>query len=706
MSDNPFVLPKEAYQRDLNIVAHYVDQSAAYLAKMTGQDIDACRAFVKRSISEGGRFAFKDPKVVHTERGPNGDREIKTSGMLEYIRSSIREREIIAPTLTTYLHPSKKQSLLVNFIDDNVKKRGIAKKAMFRAEMAGDTLQYLIQKNTQANKKISNNSLSGAHVSKSTPLFNKTAHSSLTSTCRSTSGYGNANNEKFLSGNRHYFNPRIVRNNITSIITNTDYKQLQALMEKYGLKYPTTEDVMKCIRYSAMLYWREEAQFEKLQTYVEKLTPLEKAAFVYTGDLYHLKELNPEFVRGFLTELFAYIGEKHADPASVFSLVHEDIKHLACQICPDETRGVENLKETEGYGIVASTALNVHNTLQKYQDLIRGLWVTPNVPASVAHFPDSIRRAALVSDTDSTIFTVQDWVIWYFGKPTFRKEAMGLAAGMIFLTSQTITHVLARMSANFGIVTDRIHQIAMKNEFKFDVFVPTQVGKHYFALIGCQEGNLFAKHKAEIKGVHLRSSNAPPTIMAGVTQTMKDIMQDILEEREIDLCALLTRIGNVEREIIASVKRGSYEYLRLAQIKDAEAYTKSEEESPYQHYILWNEVFGPKYGVIPPPPYTAVKVSTELDTPVKMRKWLDELEDRDLANRMQNWLDRMGKKKITTFQLPDQVIGVIGLPDEIFRALDIRKIVFDATSSYYTILEALGVFLLNKRQTKLIHDLY
>ena len=50
----------------------------------------------------------------------------------------------------------------------------------------------------------------------------------------------------------------------------------------------------------------------------------------------------------------------------------------------------------------------------------------------------------------------------------------------------------------------------MKNEYKFDVFVPTQVAKHYYASIGCQEGNLYKAQEPEIKGVHLKSSNAPP----------------------------------------------------------------------------------------------------------------------------------------------------------------------------------------------------
>jgi multisubunit Na+/H+ antiporter MnhG subunit len=170
--------------------------------------------------------------------------------------------------------------------------------------------------------------------------------------------------------------------------------------------------------------------------------------------------------------------------------------------------------------------------------LIRGLWVTQNVPASLSHFPDSVRRAAITSDTDSTIFTVQDWVIWHQGRVTFNEMGNAVAAVMIFLAAQSITHVLARMSANFGIEEKRLYQIAMKNEFKFDVFVPTDVAKHYFAYISAQEGNLFAKYEKEIKGVHLKSSNAPKAVMKEAEKMMIHIMETVLAEKKIDQAGL------------------------------------------------------------------------------------------------------------------------------------------------------------------------
>lgn len=707
MADNPFVLPKEAYKRDLNILKFYMEDAATYLSQMTGRTRPHCMEFVKKSLKPGGQFEFKDPKILYLERGENGDREKKVGYLSKYISESIANRDLISPTLATYIHPSKVQSMLVDYIDSNVKARGVAKKAKFKAEMEGNEVLMKIKDLEQTNRKLANNAISGAHVSPSTPLYNKSAHSTLTSTCRVTSGYGNANNEKMLNGNRHYWSPAIVRNNITSIINHTDYDAIQLAMTEFGIRVPTVAETMECIRYSAQLYWWDEREYAKIQTYVETLTDLQRAAFVYTGDLYHLMRFNDAVVRTFITKLSARVGDVHPNPGDAIKAAPEDNLHLAAQLCPVEMKGkqMKDVVGTDAHGILASTTEHVGTVVEEYRNFIRAFFVTENIPASVAFLPDSVRRAALVSDTDSTIFTVQDWVSWYFnGELKFGNEGNAIAATMIFLAAQTIVHVLARVSANFGIEEKRIHQIAMKNEFKFDVLVVTQVAKHYFAMISCQEGNLFAKFKDEIKGVHLKASNAPIEIMKEAKNMMLFIMNTVMEGKKIKLRDILKKVGDIERGIFESISKGSYAYFRMGQIKPPDSYTKSAEESPYAQYMLWNEVFGPKYGIAPPPPYMCVKVATDVDTPTKTREWINNMEDRELAGRLQEWMTRNNKKYIGTLLLPEQCVASNGIPKEILDVAGVRRIVLDATRVFYLILETLGVYIPTNKLTRLVSD--
>ncbi len=674
---NPFVKSKHEYKRDLNILGHYINDASSYLSIMTGKSKEDCGQYIMSVLKPGGEFQFVDPVVECLVRNDSGDRDRVKTTLSVYLNDAVKDKELIAPTFTTYIHPSVKTSLLSTYIDVNVKARGVAKKAMFTAEAAGDKLLYNIKKIEQTNKKLANNSISGAHVSPSNPLYNPTAHSTLTSNCRSTSGYGNANNEKLLSGNRHYWSHDIVLNNIISIVTHTDYEKFTDVMLKYDLHIPSILETIKCIEYSSSLYWWEKTYFYKIEELVNKLDPMQRAAFVYTGDFYHLKKHNPAFVRNFIELLSSKITGVHDDPDTQIKNADEAHLNLAHQICTKETMGIgkdySGIKNTEAYHTLALTVKNIEEVITEHADLIKALLVSDNVPASMAYFPESIRRSALTGDTDSTIFTVQDWVIWYKNGISFDDEATAVAATVIFLAAATISHILAMMSANFGIVENRIHQIEMKNEFKFDVFVPTQLGKHYFATIGCQEGNVFSKRKMEIKGVYLKSSNAPKEINKMAVDMMQDIMQTVIDGKKISALKYLKQVADIERNIVSSIHKGEFTYLRTGTIKDAASYTKEGTLSPYQNHLFWQEVFGPKYGSMEPPPYSTMKVSVTVDSAVKMKQWIKSIDDRDFAKRLENYMNNNSKVLITTMNIPVQILTSTGMPKEMPRNLHARQ---------------------------------
>lgn len=717
---NVFVLERDQYKRDIDVIKHAVNQYAAYLQLRSGKELSFCLDYVRKQLRPGGRFEFRDPVIKMLERGANGDRDHAETTLSKYLADVRREGLLIAPTMTIYLPRHRSKSLLVDFIDENIAKRNKNKKAKFKAKMAGDKVLAGIMDNRQNNNKTSNNSLSGAAVSYSTPLANKTAHSTLTSTCRTTSGYGNANNEKVLDGNRHYWSADIVRNNIIAIISRTDYEAVNLAMKKYNLKYPTPQDMMHCIMRSTAMYWNSKREMDDISKIAHRMTPEQRAAFVYTGDLYHLMKLNEATIYNFVDKLSARAYEPHPNCDTIMKEMPETYRHLATQLCEEFMKGKEIdigkgsvVFENEildadqfrrEYGIIAATMVNIDNAIKEHAELIRAFFVTQNVPASLAHFPESIRRSALMSDTDSTIFTVQDWVIWHQKGLSFSPKANGVAASMIFLASQTITHVLAMMSVNMGIERDRLFKIAMKNEYKFDVFVPSQVAKHYFALIGCQEGNLYAEYDLEIKGVHLKNSNVSKAIMKQAEDMMRSIMETVTRGELIDLRAYMKEIADTERGIVDSIRRGDNDYFRFANVKEAETYTMKEDEPVFQSYLLWQEVFAPKYGDTIAPPYVGIKVSVDLEKPYQVKQWLDSMEDKALAQRMRNFLARKGKKAITNFILPEQIVSANGIPKEIFEMIDTRKIVLGMTTVFYILLECLGIFMLNDKSTRLCMD--
>lgn len=778
--DHPFVLEREEYKRDIDPIRQYIDNAATFINKQRNVDYETAKEYVVRNLKPGGRFPFKDPTAYYLERNEVGDREKKSSGLYQYIMQAVRERAIIMATFTIYDNPEVNKSYLVDFIDDNVARRGVAKKAMFKAAMARDAaekrgdseayesnrLLHNLMKGEQGNRKISNNSISGAHAQSGTPLFNPTAHSSLTSTCRSTSGYGNANNEKVITGNRHYWSMNIVLNNITSTIKLVDMDQFKVMMTVFGLRAPTVKETMECITYSTNLYWRDARKLKFIEEYVSMLTDTERAAFVYVGDLYHTAKYNDAVVRRLLDKLAQRVDAPCDDHAAFVADHPEEYRNLALLLCPEETRGVDykDLVKMDQHRIVGSTVANISNTLEEYRLFFKMLFLTPVVPASLALLPTSIRRCALTSDTDSTIFTVQDWCQWHNGYIGIDQKSNATADVMVFIASMSIIHVLARMSANFGIEQKRLFQIAMKNEFKFDVFIPTQVAKHYFAFISSQEGNIYNKYKAEIKGVHLKSSNVPKKIMKKATNLMLEILTTVSSNKKIKLIPILKDIADLERTIVKSVTTGevekvvkeetdlvkeiefvntrpddeddfqpvfsdeeleegdeedldeevsdeevekrAYEYFRIGQIKGADSYTKPEMESNYWYYLFWEATFGQKYGSTQPPPYTGVKISIGLNSATKYKRWLEQMEDRALATRIEAFMKKSNRNKLTTIWLPEQVILSSGIPTELMTQIDTRKIVIGLTQVFYLILECLGVYMLNSKKTRLCMDYY
>jgi hypothetical protein len=711
--DSPFISKAEEYQRDINPLRDAVHQHANHLAIMAGIPYDQARQFVKQQLSEGGDFPLQEPNAVFLERDfDTGDREEGVMSMSQYIGEILQQEQIFAPTFTTYHNPRVRLSPLSKFQDDNVKSRGKAKKAMFVAEQdeGEESFNYKFFKGSQTTEKLANNAVSGAMVSEHNPITNKTGHSSLTSSCRQTSAYGNANNERFLASNRHYWSYDVTRYNIISIISHTDLKAVEQVMEKYQLHYPTAEETFEVVYRSAKLYWNSKPGYNRIRDLINRLTPVQRAAYVYTGDMYQLKEFNDDFVRAFMGRLIQRVDVPVADPASVIKKWPEDFLNLAKQLQPEVTKG-KSLKDIQtndphGYGLVAAQTERIAITLWHYADLIRTFWATDNLPASIAMLPSSLRRVVLVSDTDSTIFTTQDWIIWYCKQVKFDATYDAICATMIFLASQSIVHILAKMSANVGIGRDHAFTIEMKNEFKFDVFALTQLGKHYYAQISCQEGNIMKKLKKEIKGVHLKSSNAPKALVKQNENMMLAIMDDIMTTGKISALKYVKEVADLERSIVESIRKGEFKFLKLSTVKDPAAYKNGAETSTYKQYGMWNDVFGQKYGKIAPPPYKAIYVSLELDSKTKTNNWLEKMPDQTIAAAMRNWLEENNRDKITSLQLPLPIVSSKGIPDEIMNAVDVRKIVQKATAMFYLVLETIGFYFNHDDLSQLAMDYY
>jgi len=106
--NNPFLLPAEHYTRDISPVKHYVEQAAHFLHTSKGIDLSKARELVIEKIKNREFPRMRDPMVTYLYRDEDtGDRRVERISLSRYIGEVIKNREIMAPTMTTYMPPDK-----------------------------------------------------------------------------------------------------------------------------------------------------------------------------------------------------------------------------------------------------------------------------------------------------------------------------------------------------------------------------------------------------------------------------------------------------------------------------------------------------------------------------------------------------------------------------------------------------------------------
>lgn len=701
-AENPFLLEIEEYERDIDIKKGYIQQAAKYISVNMNRPYEDCLRWLLDKMKELGPEMFKDPKMLQLISKRKGERVQDETTFLGYIDEIRHSGRIVSPSLVVYERPEVEKSVTAEWQDDNIKARKKSKNAMFEFEQIGETMKAALADYDQNARKIRINSVSGMRGFEGNPLFLATGHSSLTSLCRAAAGYGNATVERFLTGSRHYHTPEIAKANLMAMLTIESTDRIQVIVDKYNLVYPSVHDVMDMVHRSSSLYWNIPTESAKILKTVMGFTPIERALVCYSGDMYHLAQLNPDVVRNLMTELIATdisdIGE--VDTAAVLKKMDSTEKAYVNALCASVLMGTTHDKvrdeNPEGWQTIGRTAVKFKQALNKYSDLINSLFAPKHLPPTVANLKAIQRRACLAADTDSSIFTTEMWVMWYTGQMKRGDVADRIWYLATYMVCQCIAHSLAMLSANIGVEKAQTFRLAMKNEYAFPVFALTNLAKHYYSTMSMREGNVYEELKLEIKGVELRGSTAPRHILKAAEKMMEGILHTVDRSEKLVAHELLTTVAGYEMDTINSIMAGEYQYLKSAQIKP--------ESNKMPHHELWQDVFAPKYGDSVYPPYPCVKVTTELTNKTLLREWVDNMEDRELAARLSAWLIKYNRKDLKTMYLPTLAIKGKGLPQEIQDAANVRKLAYQINSGFYRILESTGLYLVDRNNYRLIYD--
>lgn len=725
---NPFVKEPSYYSRKVDILKGYTEASALYLHSKHSQfSLDYCTKYVTDQMKAGGTNELKDPRVMFISQRKRGTRAKETSTLTSLLNEVVNDQNLIlSPALIAYQRPEILKSLLSEFLFGNVKKRKDFKGLMYRYEQEGNDTLKIFYNILQSSVKELNNSVSGAAVSKFNAIYCKSSHLSLTAGCRTGTSYANASNERFIAGNRHYHKSNVVLQELSNAALYGPHKEILEVVSRYKLTIPSVEQTMECILKSSRKYWRDNKAEAFIKDYIKTMKPAARAAFCYTGDAYHLSLFNPGFVETMFEDFISVDKEYSAD-----EIYHEDVlgqldgdKVVTVSLFKSNLMVGKKFKELKTkhpkeYDQVNTVAYNFETKIHDYADLIDALWRPRYLQSSIGKFRSIMREAVLTSDTDSTIFTTMYWTEKVTGAVDFTKKSYNVGYLVVYFASQIVANSLAILCANMGVGVEQLDMLQMKNEYYFPIYGLTNISKHYFALRSAQEGVIKAKMleggtfvetpELEIKGVHLISSKASIQFMIDFQEYIEHhVMGQLLQDKEMRWKDIMDKPIKQELNIRHNIRSGEIDYYSREQIKDPKDYKQGEDNSNFFQYLLWREVFAPKYGDVDNPPLYAVKIPVDLSKPRQVKAWVAQVKSTDpaLGDRLEHFLETKDRTQFTSILIPQQIIDTTGLPSEIQPVIDEARAVSQIMTPYYIALQTFGLYVGNSKNTRLLSDPY
>lgn len=704
-----FVKEDKEYKQHMDPFEDYLRTMRNYLQRKYDLPKEKIEEYIKETIKKNNP---RNPTVKYNKKDRNGDMNIETTKLTSYLREVKEDDDIIVPTFTTYINHDKRESLHSVFITINKNARAVDKKKAFHAKLEGNMEAYNYFNTTQSKRKTTNNSLSGAYASNGTILFNESGHSTLTSITRCVSGIGNAISEIVVGGNRYFRTPESLINYLLTVIEHSDLDLVEEVIKEYNIYIPAVEEVFEKMLFSARWYWTSLEKEKEIKTIIENLTERERVAVVYTNDMWSVKDFNQDLTKDLIDGISFPCQDVNysKDPLEDLKEEFEGTDNLVRYIFANEIKGrILNyetmLKEKDPLVFaMASTSKQVKETLYKYKKFFKAFFLTDILPPNVAYIQDMFRLNIVLSDTDSTCCAYDKWVEWYYGEKKDLDRYVGVAGGIMTITTQLIAHNLKVFYHNLNIRPKYGNLLQMKNEYFWPVFVTSNKSKHYFASTMIREGNVYTELEREKKGVHFISSTYDKVITDTTNYLMDYITNTVGNNDKISLKHMCTTVANIERKIYKDFNENQYYMFKRDSIKNAKAYKNGPLESKYVYHLLWNEIFGEKYGVMDEPPYTIYNIPLEVENKTDF----DDLKamiagtDPEVYKKFIAVTSKYNKTNISTMRIPKLILDRYGIPEELKGKVAIRKTIRQMCYSLYEVLTTIGFY---KKEEQLMMDL-
>lgn len=677
------------YVPNRNIIKNYHIQAALYLSVFYGYDYNYVLELCEKIFipNENG---FKEVKFGVFKKNKYGDRVPVVMQATEFFETVERNNWILSPSFVAYKHTDEEQSVNAIGTDTFIEFRRLYKGKKKEALGVNDQEAAKAFDEIQNALKIFNNAQSGGMSSSGTPLYNKSGHTTLTSTCRTVTSTANLLNERLITGNRLLLSYNSTMELFLSTLAYADRKAIQNVINEYDMNYATVDQVMDMVKRCARYYWNNPSQLAAIRMFLDNLRPLELTILLCTMDLRGLYTTNRELMKRFFDDWCTIPempeGFKAEDGVKPGNTDYEILVITKLGKKPDKD-------------LMAFTNAHHIQLEKKWASFINAFFRADIPPSGVFNAKELVRENVLTSDTDSMIYSVDMIIDDYVDD---EQGGICFNAALTYFIRCIAVDQHARLSKNMNVSKRYLYRLNMKNEYLFSSYVTTSMSKHYYAMQLMLEGVLHAKPKLELKGVHLRGVKIALKVREFTNKLMRDVLDAIYNKKQLEPAELLAEVGDLERSLFGDLDQGGYAWLTKNGIKAESAYTNPE-SSIYYYHELWEQIFAPKYGKAPELPYRAYKVNLALANKTKMKAFFDSVEDKVWGENFHKYIE--DRPKLTSVYIPvDMIDGMGGIPKEIIPIIDSRLLISQNFKSLYCILESLGLFILNSKVTRLVSD--
>lgn len=604
--------------------------------------------------------------------------------------------KIVSPFGVVFETTDKCVSYLKGMIDVKKGQRKQEKKLMLKAKKEGNRVAEVFHNNNQSTIKVLMNSVAGGMGSGFSSLSSVANFNSITSIGRFFIMNSYAHAERFLESNFYFRNMEQVINFLMACVRcGPSDETVRKVIDKYGFVYPSFADVSNFLKKA---YGRYDPFSDKseIDLVLSSFTREQLCFVFYMSNLKHLVFTNDQWFRDWIHRLFDFsnVVVDSVKPDDV-SKIDGDVAIILSTVCnemlPLNAKGnaisiYDCINEAPDIAIkLAAYGKHMEKMLNDFEDVF-DVFMNHNVNiAYVVEHKNQYRDAVVVSDTDSIIFTTKSWLQWYKGNLIMDDQAYAINALVVYWLSKANANILFHVSEAFGALGKDLIGMAMKNEFMMPVDILTSLKKHYASILKIQEGVVFKNPRLDIKGVGLRGSNFSKGVLSYTEWFISSTINDIYTTTTVSPEQKLIDVLRFERMIRDSLYHLDTEFLPMTAIKNKEEYANAD-SSVYFNYLLWERVFGEKYGRIQIPTKCYIVPLTGLSNPEYL-EWL-KMKDRSIYDRLENFKKEHPKKELTRIPINPSSNKI---PKELQPVIDYNKLISANSKPLYLIMASLGV---------------